>query len=87
MKVAQETGTLLEVDGAPERLDLEDIHIRRLKELGLKTVIDTDAHHPKHMAAMRYGVDNARRGWAEASDVLNTLEWPQLKRQLKRNRK
>lgn len=87
MRAAQETGTLLEVDGAPERLDLEDVHVRRLKELGLKTIIDTDAHHPDTLATMRYGVDNARRGWAEPSDVLNTMEWAKAKKFLKRNRK
>lgn len=87
MRVAQETGTLLEVDGAPERLDLDAVHIRRLKELGLKTLIDSDAHHPDQFVGLFYGVANARRGWAEPSDILNTLEWSQLKKQLKRNRK
>jgi DNA polymerase (family 10) len=58
-----------------------------MKELGLKTIIDTDAHHPDALALMRYGVDNARRGWAEASDVLNTMEWNEAKKYLKRNRK
>lgn len=86
MRAAKETGTLLELDGAPERLDLDEVHIRRLKELGLKTIVDTDAHHPDQLANLSYGIDNARRGWAEAGDVLNTLEWAQLRKHLKRNR-
>jgi DNA polymerase (family 10) len=87
MQVALETGTLLEVDGAPERMDLDEVHIRRLKELGLKTIIDSDAHHPDQFRALDYGVGNARRGWAEAGDVLNTLPWTRMKKYLKRNRK
>ena len=87
MRVAQETGTILEVDGAPERMDLDEVHVRRLKELGLKTIIDSDAHHPDQFDGLAYGISNARRGWAEASDVLNTLEWAQAKNGLKRNRK
>ena len=87
MRAAQETGTLLEVDGAPERLDLDEVHVRRLKELGLKTIIDSDAHHPDAFDGLAYGVGNARRGWAEAGDVLNTLAWENAKKFLKRNRK
>ncbi len=87
MRVAKETGTILEVDGAEERLDLDETHVRRVKELGMKTMIDSDAHHPDGFVGLGYGVDNARRGWAEASDVINTLEWNELKTHLKRNRK
>ncbi|MBI3734409.1 MAG: DNA polymerase/3'-5' exonuclease PolX [Chloroflexi bacterium] len=87
MRVAQETGTLLEVDGAVERLDLDEVHIRRLKQLGLKTILDSDAHHADQFETLFYGIHNARRGWAEAGDVLNTLEWAQLKKHLKRNRR
>jgi DNA polymerase (family 10) len=87
MRVAQATGTILEVDGAPERLDLDAVHIRRLKELGLKTMIDSDAHHADQFNGLFYGVANARRGWAEPSDVLNTMEWSQLKKHLKRHRR
>ena len=87
MQAALETGTLLEVDGAPERMDLDEVHVRRLKELGLKTIIDSDAHHPDQFRALDYGVGNARRGWAEAGDVLNTMPWTKMKKFLKRNRK
>jgi DNA polymerase (family 10) len=87
MEVARDTGTLLEVDGAPERMDLDEVHVRRLKELGLKTIIDSDAHHPDQFRSLDYGIGNARRGWAEAGDVLNTLPWAKMKKYLKRNRK
>jgi DNA polymerase (family 10) len=87
MRVAKETGTILEVDGAEDRLDLDETHVRRLKELGMKTMVDSDAHHPDAFVGLGYGIDNARRGWAEAGDVLNTLEWNEMKKHLKRNRK
>jgi len=87
MEAALETGTLLEVDGAPERMDLDEVHVRRLKELGLKTIIDSDAHHPDQFRSLDYGIGNARRGWAEAGDVLNTMPWTKMKKFLKRNRK
>jgi DNA polymerase (family 10) len=63
----------LEINSSPERLDLMASHIRAAKAKGCKFVINTDAHHPKHLANMQYGVRMARRGWLEASDVLNTF--------------
>ena len=63
----------LEINASPERLDLAASQIRAAKARGCKFVINTDAHHPKHLANMQYGVRMARRGWLEASDVLNTL--------------
>jgi len=70
---AKETGTVLELDAYPERLDLRDEHVRRATEAGVPIVIDSDAHSVKHLGFPRaYGVDQARRGWATAKDVLNT---------------
>lgn len=63
----------LEINASPERLDLTASLIRAAKAKGCKFAINTDAHHPKHLANMRYGVSMARRGWLEASDILNTL--------------
>ena len=63
----------LEINASPERLDLTASLIRAAKARGCKFVISTDAHHPKHLANMRYGVSMARRGWLEPSDILNTL--------------
>jgi DNA polymerase (family X) len=62
-----------EINASPERLDLGPTLVRAAKAKGCKFVISTDAHHPKHLANMEYGVRMARRGWLEAGDVLNTL--------------
>ncbi len=62
----------LEINASPERLDLTASLIRAGKAKGCKFAIDTDAHHPKHLANMRFGVAMARRGWLERSDILNT---------------
>jgi DNA polymerase (family 10) len=63
----------LEINASPERLDLYDSLLRSAKARGCRFAISTDAHHPKHLRNMRYGVSMARRGWLEASDVMNTL--------------
>jgi DNA polymerase (family 10) len=65
-------GVWLEVNASPERLDLSGPMARSAKAKGAKFTISTDAHHPKHLANMRYGVLTARRGWLGASDVMNT---------------
>ncbi len=69
---AARRGVAFEINASPERLDLSGPLLRTAKERGVKFVISTDAHHPKHLANMRYGVLTARRGWLEASDILNT---------------
>src|SRR2546425_4014222 len=70
---AKETGTVLELDAYPDRLDLRDEDVRRATEAGGPIAIDSDAHTVKHLGFPRvYGVDQARRGWATAKDVLNT---------------
>jgi DNA polymerase (family 10) len=70
---ARETGTVLELDAYPERLDLRDEHVRKAVAAGVPIVIDSDAHSVKHLTFPRtFGVDQARRGWATAADVLNT---------------
>jgi DNA polymerase (family X) len=70
---AKRTGTVLEVDAYPERLDLKDEHVRKAIAAGVKIVIDTDAHSVNHLSFIDYGVATARRGWAEKGDVLNTF--------------
>jgi DNA polymerase (family 10) len=62
----------LEINASPERLDLSGPLIRAAKAKGCKFVISTDAHHPKHLANMGYGIRMARRGWLEPRDVINT---------------
>jgi len=66
-------GVALEINAAPERLDLNDVHARLCRQRGIPIVINTDAHHTRHLDLMRYGVQVARRAWLEAGDVLNTL--------------
>ncbi len=70
--VAAETGTALEINASPQRLDLDGVRIRMAKQAGCKFVISTDAHHLSHLDNMRFGVAQARRGWCEAADILNT---------------
>jgi DNA polymerase (family 10) len=72
-RAAAARGVWMEINSSPERLDLHASLIRRAKALGCKFVISTDAHHPKHLANIRFGVRMARRGWLEAGDVMNTL--------------
>ncbi|MDD3032723.1 MAG: DNA polymerase III, partial [Candidatus Pacebacteria bacterium] len=56
-----------------DRLDLSNYHIKRAKEIGCKFFINTDTHALKQMDRMEYGVNEARRGWAEKKDIINTL--------------
>jgi DNA polymerase (family X) len=62
----------MELNAYPERLDLNDVHLRQAKQHGVKIVINTDAHHTSHMEKIRYGVLQARRAWLTKDDVLNT---------------
>jgi DNA polymerase (family 10) len=66
-------GVWLEINASPERLDLSAHHIRTAKARGARFIISTDAHHPKHLGNLRYGVITARRGWLAPSDIMNTL--------------
>jgi DNA polymerase (family 10) len=73
---------LFEINASPERLDLSEALIRSAKSKGCKFVISTDAHHPKHLANMAYGVKMARRGWLEPADIVNTLSPDQFAKYL-----
>ena len=66
-------GVWLEINASPERLDLHGPLIRAASAKGARFTISTDAHHPQHLASMRYGVLMARRGWLAKSDIMNTL--------------
>jgi DNA polymerase/3'-5' exonuclease PolX len=70
--------------GKPHRLDLNDVHVRRARELGVKIIINSDAHSVENLRFMRYGVDQARRGWLEKTHVVNTLSWSQFHKWLQR---
>jgi len=72
LQTAAKTNTIVEINAAPSRLDLKDIHTYRARELGVKLVINTDAHSIEHLGFMRFGVGVARRGWCQTQDILNT---------------
>ena len=80
---AHERGCHLEVNAEPERLDLTDVHAQAAKSMGVKVAISTDAHTTAALGYMRFGVDQARRGWLESADVINTRPLRELKKLLK----
>jgi len=84
MEAALERGCFLELNAQPERLDLTDIHCRMAKEMGLKIAISTDAHTAATLDYMRFGIGQARRGWLEPGDVLNTRGLGELRKLLRR---
>jgi DNA polymerase (family 10) len=63
----------MELNSYPDRLDLNDVHLRQAKQHGVKIVINTDSHHTSHLEKIRFGVLQARRAWLTKQDVLNTL--------------
>jgi DNA polymerase (family 10) len=81
---AKERGIALELNSHPARLDLDDVHCRACKEMGVKMVISTDAHSTFGLDNIRFGIGQARRAWLERQDVLNTRTWASLKRALTR---
>lgn len=72
IQAAAETGTFLEINASPERLDLPDTHVRRAIELGVRLIINCDAHHVDDLNNLHFGVATACRGWASTENVVNT---------------
>lgn len=83
LQAAARHGTMIEINAQPDRLDLDWVHCKRAKALGVKLVINPDAHSPGELAYTQYGVNVARRGWLEAKDVFNTQTLSQVTRVLK----
>jgi DNA polymerase (family 10) len=79
LEAAKQNGCCMELNAQPERLDLTDIHVRIAKEMGVKIAISTDAHSTMDLEYMRFGIAEARRGWLECGDVVNTKGWDELK--------
>src|SRR3954469_8142132 len=77
-EAAVRTGTFLEINGNPDRRDLNEIHARRAVELGATLVIDSDAHWTTTLANIQFGVATARRAWLTAENIANTRPWPEL---------
>ena len=84
ISAAHDTRCHLEINAEPDRLDLNDIHAHAAKTMGVKLAISTDAHSINAFEYMRYGIDQARRGWLTAQDVINTRSLPELHKLLKR---
>lgn len=78
-RAAKDHGVMLEVNAQPERLDLDDVHARTAIGHGLMLALGTDAHSTAELGFMRWGVDQARRGWAEAADIANTRSLKRLR--------
>jgi DNA polymerase (family 10) len=87
LKAAADLDVAMELNANPRRLDLNDVHLMRARELGVKIIISTDAHSVNHLDFMRYGVDQGRRGWLETMDVLNAQPIEEIDRWLGRTRR
>jgi DNA polymerase (family 10) len=73
LAAAMKNRVAMELNSYPDRLDLNDIHLRQAKQRGVKIVINTDSHHTSHLDKIRYGILQAKRAWLTKDDVLNTL--------------
>ncbi len=83
LKAAKEHGVAMELNAYPDRLDLNDVHLRMARERGVKIVINTDAHHTSHFEKIKYGILQARRAWLTPADVLNTLSLDDFRQAMK----
>jgi len=84
---AVKTNTALEINAAWQRLDLNDLHVRKAVDAGAMLAINTDAHHTDQLDYIKYGIQTARRGWASAENILNTLPLPALRKWIAKKRK
>ncbi len=83
LRAAKRTKTVMEIDAFPDRLDLKDEYIRKGIEMGVKFAVDSDAHHTSHFQYLEYGIAQARRGWAEKVDIINTRNFENMLKMLK----
>jgi DNA polymerase (family 10) len=86
IEAAARTGTMLEINAAPDRRDLNEVHARAAAEAGVLIVIDSDAHSIRNLDLMRFGVATARRAWLAPAQVANTRPWAELAALRKRSR-
>jgi DNA polymerase (family 10) len=84
MMAARDRGCFMEINAQPDRMDLTDVYCRMAKEIGVRVAISSDAHSDNDVANMHYGVGQARRGWIEVDDVINTRPLKQLLKLLNR---
>jgi DNA polymerase (family 10) len=83
LNAAAKRKVAMELNSYPDRLDLNDVHLRQAKQRGVKIVINTDSHHTSHLDKIRYGILQARRAWLTKADVLNTLAAQQFAKAMK----
>jgi DNA polymerase (family X) len=86
IEAAARTGTMLEINAAPDRRDLNDVHARHAAQAGVPILIDSDAHGVRELALARWGIATARRAWLTKDDVANTRSWPEFAPMRKRAR-
>ena len=84
LKAALRNKVAMELNAYPDRLDLNDVHLRMARERGVKIVINTDAHHTSHFEKVKYGILQARRAWLTPADVLNTLPEKEFRKAMKK---
>jgi DNA polymerase (family 10) len=78
IEAAARTGTMLEINAAPDRRDLNEVHARAAAEAGVMILVDSDAHSARNLELMKYGVWTARRAWLEPRHVANTRSWDEF---------
>jgi DNA polymerase (family 10) len=86
LKTAAKHGKMIEINAQPLRLDLDWIHVKRAKSLGIPIVINPDAHSPDELSLTSFGVNVARRGWLTKEDVFNTRSLKEVMKELKRRK-
>jgi DNA polymerase (family 10) len=84
LKAAKEFGVILEINSSPERMDLDDKNIRRARDFGVRMIINTDSHRRDQLKLIEFGVAQARRGWAEKIDIINTQPLDKLLKYFKK---
>ena len=87
IQAAADAGTIIEINAQPLRLDLDWLHCKQAKDLGVRLAINPDAHHTSELAYLKYGIDVARRAWLTKDDVINTLSLPEILRLLESRKK
>jgi DNA polymerase (family 10) len=87
IEAALATGTMLEINSAPDRRDLNDLHARDAARAGVPILVDSDAHGTDRLPNTRWGVATARRAWLTAADVANTRPWDEFRALTKHGRR
>jgi DNA polymerase (family 10) len=84
IEAAARTGTMIEINAAPDRRDMNEIHARAAAAAGVKVLIDSDAHAARNFDLLRFGIATARRAWLTPDQVANTRPWPEFSKLRKR---